>query len=57
MHDIMDKLLNSNEPSVRFKVSVNVLGKAPVCVRSRTGRSESVEIVELQERTHALRLL
>jgi len=47
MHDIMDKLLNSDEPSVRFKVLVNVLGKA----------SESVEIVKLQERTHALRLL
>jgi len=40
MHDIMDKLLNSDEPSVRFKVLVNVLGKA----------SESVEIVKLQER-------
>jgi len=39
MHDIMDKLLNSDEPSVRFKVSVNVLGKA----------SESVEIVKLQK--------
>ena len=39
MHDIMDRLLNSDEPSVRFKVSVNVLGKA----------SESVEIVKLQK--------
>jgi len=29
MKDIIDKLLNSDEPSVRFKVLVNVLGRKP----------------------------
>jgi hypothetical protein len=37
--DIIDKRLNSDEPSVRFKVSVNVLGK----------KFESAEIKKLQE--------
>jgi hypothetical protein len=37
--DIIDKLLNSDEPSVRFKVLVNVLGK----------KLESAEIKKLQE--------
>jgi hypothetical protein len=37
--DVIDKLLNSDEPSVRFKVLVNVLGK----------KLESPEIKKLQE--------
>jgi hypothetical protein len=39
MNNIIDKLLNSDEPSVRFKVLVNVLGR----------KLESPEIKKLQE--------
>ncbi len=39
MNSIIDKLLNSDEPSVRFKVLVNVLGK----------ELQSVEIIKLQQ--------
>lgn len=39
MNDIIDKLLNSNEPSVRYKVLVNVLGE----------KSNSSKIRKLQE--------
>jgi len=39
MNNIIDKLLNSDEPSVKFKVLVNVLGK----------KLESAEIKKLQE--------
>ena len=39
MRSIIDKLVKSDEPSVRFKVLVNVLGK----------ELESVEIIRLQQ--------
>jgi hypothetical protein len=39
MNNIIDKLLNSDEPSVRFKVLVNVLGR----------KKESAEIKKLQK--------
>ncbi|MEW6685342.1 MAG: hypothetical protein AB1393_03945 [Candidatus Edwardsbacteria bacterium] len=39
VNNIINKLLNSDEPSVRFKVLVNVLGK----------ELESAEIKKLQE--------
>jgi hypothetical protein len=42
-NNIIDKLLNSGEPSVRFKVLVNVLGK----------KLESVEIRKLQQEIKA----
>ena len=40
MNDIIDKLLNSNEPSVRYKVLVNMLGEKPKSAKIRKLQEE-----------------
>jgi hypothetical protein len=45
--EIIDKLLNSKEPSIRFKVLTKVLGKNP----------ESTEIKEIQEKIRSSKLV
>jgi hypothetical protein len=40
MENIIDKLLNSNEPSVRYKVLVNVLGEKPNSTKIRKFQEE-----------------
>ena len=40
MHDIIDRLLNSSEPSIRYKTLVNVLGESPASKKVKETREE-----------------